>query len=616
MTDNNNNEIVIEQEEHKIIPQEIMNKWSLIPEMFIKPKGVVEIEDAIAYFELLIDQWLAQYSEDDYVDKDINLELNYVKAGKIIRNHKQSLSDMVAKVQKVEDEEVHGEELPEAIQDTLSRFATLIKDKNLHYVESDDVFYMQKGFTEGKWTVVTKPVLRTGYGIILSDAASPMVTELLDAAGRRKDNVVCTFKSCAGDELNVMQKGAWLIPEEGDYHPILDVLFSSINDGSKACIDMTERWLMYKYFKPEDHRLMALVRYGEGKVGKTEYANTMVYTLFGGVGVKVLSAEGVFGQFNGDMLGNVFTLVDEFNTSRAFIDNIQLMVGNSTLEINVKRGVKGTFANTSGFEFAANGNVAQALINGTGTDVRYGFIPVKRNVIIHAMIYLDMPSEHLEGKSPKECRDDENYLKAEKWYNNNLEYLSDNEHVARWFGAIVVKHADAWNEDGDFIMDKPMPIFDEEYKNHVQDNKPIIETFCDKLFNHPHFRAIKRKEMYKLFYAYVKDEGSDWNRNNGEGSNRFWRKVTQYIVKKKLPVKVAESSSRKKLRDEKDNYKNFAGVYNDKCEERMLYIDYQYSRKDRNGVQIFLGKWFDDDYNENIGSLAAARMLRASNANN
>ena len=147
MTDNNNNEIVIEQEEHKIIPQEIMNKWSLIPEMFIKPKGVVEIEDAIAYFELLIDQWLAQYSEDDYVDKDINLELNYVKAGKIIRNHKQSLSDMVAKVQKVEDEEVHGEELPEAIQDTLSRFATLIKDKNLHYVESDDVFYMQKGFT-------------------------------------------------------------------------------------------------------------------------------------------------------------------------------------------------------------------------------------------------------------------------------------------------------------------------------------------------------------------------------------------------------------------------------------------------------------------------------------
>jgi hypothetical protein len=167
----------------------------------------------------------------------------------------------------------------------------------------------------------------------VSDAA--FITDALATIPSYAD-VTYTFGVVPDDIFNLMSRDRWIEPVSGQaHHWAFDVLMLSLCGGNPEIVDHLEHLIAFKYLNPGEFRVPSVVAFGEGGTGKNLLVDTVLWRIFGGATISVLTDQ-VLGQFNDIILGKVFLLFNEATDVRTDMLRLKNFLGSQRVAINPK----------------------------------------------------------------------------------------------------------------------------------------------------------------------------------------------------------------------------------------------------------------------------------------
>jgi hypothetical protein len=418
-----------------------------------------------------------------------------MKTLKQLRGKQQGVTDMSAKSIAAAVNEANEMAKREATErwrnEEFQRYNLLIARDNVYYV-TDQSKYLIYNLTKG-WLYVDQVALKKKYQLTGTDE-NRWFDEALDLDGRIRDSVVITFKETDKSILNLLSYDQWLKPKQGPVHKIFGVLLDSLGGGRPAVREHIERCFAYKYCYPENYKLPCITISGEGGVGRNEFIELVLGTVFGTRQVAVLGTKSAFGEYNGSMIGKTVVFIDEAIPAKVNADDLKRKAGNPTIDINVKYGVQGNFDNTPWYWLGGNGTNGSMFLAGDTTDRRYSVITVNRN-LMHWVGKL--PEINMEVDGRKALPDNHPCV---AWWNENVKALSDSEEVSHWLYEMLQKYGDQPR--------CPSAWHDEDYTNVLESQKGAFQETMEHVFDDPKFEHIEKDTLYQIYEIYARKNNS------------------------------------------------------------------------------------------------------------
>jgi len=418
--------------------------------------------------------------------------------------------------EKAESQLERAREKIEKAEARIAEFQAEIEKNNVYFIADNNKYATNDIDPKGNivWTFITAEASAKLFNLVTAEDKR-IFDGVLRELNRIKLRSVNSFNSQPDNVLNLMSQEGWIEPMSGDYDPVFDVLMNSLSGGRQNVRDHIEKVLVYKYLHPECYKLPCITISGEGGVGKNEFVEQVLATVFGKQQIAVVGTEEAFGQFNGQMLGKTIVFIDEALSDKTNAENLKRKVGNETLQINMKYGIQGTFDNTPWYWLGGNGTNGAVMLAGDMTDRRYSVITVKHSVMHWVAKHLDLDIT-VNGV----LRDDHPCV---QWYVEHAQALSDRQEVAKWFGSICVKWAKQTSP--------PSALHADDYKNVLSIQKSVMDEVIDNVFGDTAFTHIEAKTLYTMYKLTIR---SDNPSARAKGRNTFLEDVKR-LVEKRYP---------------------------------------------------------------------------------
>jgi hypothetical protein len=369
---------------------------------------------------------------------------------------------------------------------TAARLAPYITEKDVYYVGEKNCYMMYQN--EGGWKSY-EPAAMAKLARLTSADDKEIFDDLLRATGRLKEYTVISFHKKPENILNFLSTEDWLHPTQGEYHPIFDIVMSSLSGGKQENRDHLEKCLVWKYKHPEDYKVPCITISGAGGVAKNEFVELTLSTIFGERQVIALGTEQAFGQYNGQMIGKTVVFIDEAIVEKSDAEALKRKVGNKTISINEKYGLQGTYENTPWYWLGGNGTNGAVMLAKDVTDRRYSVLTVKHSVMYWVCLHLAIDPPQIGEVLPASHE-------AVQWYQENANVLSDKEQVAKWLYSIVMKW---WSQKF-----TPSALHSEDYQRVVASQKNYFDETMEYVFNDK-FKHIEGATLYRVYQLISKE---------------------------------------------------------------------------------------------------------------
>src|SRR6185437_7540594 len=428
-------------------------------------------------------------------------------------NTKEWAKNQLEKAQKAAEEA--QSRLDKAL-DRISEFQKTVEGHNVFFLSDSNKYALSDINSKGSvvWTFITAEAAAKFFN--LSTAEEKRTFDgVLRELGRIKLRSVNSFNEQPANVLNLMTKDGWIDVADGPYDEIFDVLMTSLSGGRQHVRDHIEKVLVYKYLHPECYKLPCITISGEGGVGKNEFVEQVLGTIFGKQQIAVLGSEEAFGPFNGQMLGKTVVFIDEALSEKTNAESLKRKVGNETIQINMKYGIQGTYDNTPWYWLGGNGTNGAVMLAGDMTDRRYSVISVDKSIMHWVAKHLGLDDEItsvLPDSHP-----------CVQWYVEHANALSDRVQVAKYFGSIVLK----WRDQ----KSPPSALHDTDYRKILHAQTSIIDDIVDSIFSAGDFEHIEAKTLYDVYKLTMKHDNPS---GRTKGKKTFLEDVRR-IAKRRYP---------------------------------------------------------------------------------
>lgn len=341
--------------------------------------------------------------------------------------------------------------------------------------------------------------------------------EILFNLKRTKRSSAMSFESVNEDILNFLSVGDWLQPEQGQHDVIFDILLDSLSNGKIENREHLEQCIVWKYLHPEDFSLPCITISGEGGVGKNEFVEQVLATIFTRRQVIALDTSTAFGDYNGLMLGKAVVFIDEAIVEKSDAEALKRKVGNRTISINEKYGLQGSYENTAWYWLGGNGTNGAVMLAGDVTDRRYSVMTTSRSMMHYICGHLSLdppqPGVVLKGDHP-----------AVQWFKDNQAKLHNKSHVAKFLMTLIQKHAG--------LKRCPTALHSQDYRDVITSQAGPFEETMDHVFNRKGFTHIDGKTLYVVYQNMCKESGQSKVR----GRNKFYADTKRWLFKHKGEV--------------------------------------------------------------------------------
>lgn len=418
------------------------------------------------------------------------------------------VSDQVTKLKKqkkIELEKLEAEEA-KAIQEAnniairqarTEELVSKIDDDNIYFVANQNK-YLYYDHTRNIWDALTSEATYKLFRAYSREEKGLFDSTLSDK-GHNKIRVVNTFKQHTEQELNLIDRTKWLQPislENGEQvDEWIDLLITSVTGESQGAKDHLEQAIAWKYCHPEDYKIPAQSPYGKGGAGKNKFIEMTLAAIFGREQIAVIGTEEAFGNFNGQMMGKTIVFIDEAVSEKSNSESLKRKVMNSSVNINVKHGIQGTFDSTALFFISGNGTNGAIKLAGDVTDRRFSLYHNERSMfeIISSLwdVYWNDKNENDPGNTV-----------MKDLYDDNEWRFGDPTKVGKWLGYIIEK----WIPT---MKAAPRAYHDKEYAELVEVNKAEWQSCLECVFNPQeqqmaHINHITSKDLFTLYELVAK----------------------------------------------------------------------------------------------------------------
>lgn len=404
------------------------------------------------------------------------------------KKNASKVNDAAEKVAKAERDE------NEAIGELVTR---LIADK-LTYVEKADKFMVWDNI-KFCWIELSERAVRMRYSVT-SQKSYERLCYILDSYEMKKTTASYSYNAddAGSTELNLMNRDHWLSGEGGDADDvpvIFNMLMDSICGGDAEQQSHLERCLLYKLRNPEDVTIPMILINGSGNTGKSLFATYILGAIVGSSFVARLSKEMAIGEKNGELVGRVFTVLEETKRAMGDDDKYKNLLGTETLSIDAKYGMQDSGVPNTAMYFNFN-NQPDGGYTLAGDDMG-----VDRRVSVLGA-FGSLYGSIRTGLAGDDALSDDG---VREYFNKNKKWLRDRRTVNNWLASLVEKHG--------IVKTVPVPFHKDHYWNLVSMQRGGYYDVFDNIFNDPDFDFIVKDDLYEMcVIANNKSSNSQQNR--------------------------------------------------------------------------------------------------------
>ena len=339
---------------------------------------------------------------------------------------------------------------------------------NANYVASDGRWYCV--YTNGdryqpQVRVVNNEIMKdlilgeTGW----VETSETTIKQIAREAGRMYRDVERTFAGQRTGVLNQLDelRKFWLQPiYDQKPHLAFDILFSNLVDGDPAYKDQIEKYIAYRYCKPEDIFAPNIDSSAKGGAGR-DTVFRILEIIFTEECCGEANGETFTGTHNGELWGKVWIKISERNARSIDYNEFKNLTGGHNFRLR-RMGENAIQApRTFLFFIMNNGYNGTVQLAGTGKGSEDRRVePIISNTSLRTRI-----AEHFA------C-DENDELVAETLQDWQMNVWQNETEIARWLGHIIQKH-DAAN------IAKITPLHGQYYAEMHNRQKNAFNTFMD-----------------------------------------------------------------------------------------------------------------------------------------
>lgn len=351
-------------------------------------------------------------------------------------------------------------------------------------VEKDDLYYVQTinkyiKFNKNRndWMIFTPDSMAHMYPQFSGQKNKQLFLQAMEH--RRFHDCVYTFDNQDPLSLNLLRKDGWLLPKQGDVHPVFDTLMDSLSGGKRVNATHIEHCIAWKYLHPSDVNLPCMVFYPEGGVGKNVLVDIVLKRVFGGQSASV-KGESLLGQFNSSAKGMAVLYIDELTKDKASMEKLKHMVQQKFLDINEKHLPVKVIENTAMYIIGSNDTQGPITLANDGSDRRWSILNIPANKTLKYWIAKNYNVEQSE-------------INIQQY----IDILGDSEQVAKWLNHIVMKYKD---------KGCPAPLHGEDYHKLLDAQKTELVELCETVFLRKDFKFIKFIDLWNEYKTRLRED--------------------------------------------------------------------------------------------------------------
>lgn len=310
------------------------------------------------------------------------------------------------------------------------------------------------------------------------------IKQLARSAGRMYRDVERTFNSSRSGVLNQMNelRKFWLQPiYDQKPHIAFDVLFSNLVDGDEAYKNQIEKYIAYRYIKPEDIYAPSIDSSAKGGAGR-DTVFRILEIIFTEECCGEANGETFMGTHNGELWGKVWIKISERNARSIDYNEFKNLTGGGNFRLR-RMGENAIQApRTFLFFIMNNGYNGTIILQGTGKGSEDRRVePIISNTSLRTRIAdyfkLDENSEEVAEI-------------IQDWQQN---VWQNEEEIAKWLGFIIQKHNPA-------NIIKFVPLHAQYYTEMYDRQKNAFNTFMDAIMGlTQENNCFVVDDMYKLY---------------------------------------------------------------------------------------------------------------------
>jgi hypothetical protein len=343
---------------------------------------------------------------------------------------------------------------------------------NANYVASDSKWYCiyDNGYRfQPQVRIISNETMRdlilreTGW----VETSEITIKKLAREAGRMYRDVERTFLPDRDGVLNQMNelRKFWLKPIfDQKPHIAFEILFRNLVDGDDAYFNQIEKYMAYRYIKPDDIYAPSIDSSAKGGAGR-DTVFRILEIIFTEECCGEANGETFSGTHNGELWGKVWVKISERNARTIDYNEFKNLTGGGNFRLR-RMGENATQSpRTFLFFIMNNGYNGTIELKGTGKGAEDRRVePLISNTSLRTRIAdhfgLDENSEEVA-------------MIIQDWQTNVWQNETE---VAKWLGYIIQKH----NPDG---ISKLVPLHAQYYTEMHNRQKNAFNTFMDTIMN-------------------------------------------------------------------------------------------------------------------------------------
>lgn len=388
--------------------------------------------------------------------------------------------------------------------------------------------------------------------------------------GRMYRDVERTFNAARDGVLNQMEelRKFWLKPIFGEQpHPAFDILFSNLVDGDEAYKDQIEKYVAYRYTKPQDIYAPSIDSSAKGGAGR-DTVFRILEIIFTEECCGEANGETFSGTHNGELWGKVWIKISERNARSIDYNEFKNLTGGNNFRL--RRMGENAIQSPRTFIFFVmnNGYNGTIILKGTGKGAEDRRVePIISNTSLRTRIAdffgLDETSEEL-GDIIQDWQDN-------VWQNET--------EIARWLGHIIEKH-----QPQNII--KITPLHAQYYTEMFNRQKNAFNTFMETIIGlAQESNCFVVDDMYKIYKIATLQSIDKWT---------FAKKMAEYLTRQSglnWQVKV------------RDIYYDVDDGPDDRHRKSVVYVPEQVQPGSHESKQVFnIFEFINEDCRDDKGN--------------
>lgn len=291
------------------------------------------------------------------------------------------------------------------------------------------------------------------------------IKKIAREAGRMYRDVERTFHPARPGVLNQMEelRKFWLQPIYGHQpHPAFDLLFSNLVDGDETYKNQIEKYIAYRYVKPEDINAPSIDSSAKGGAGR-DTVFRILEIIFTEECCSEANGETFSGTHNGELWGKVWIKISERDARSIEYNQFKNLTGSDNFRLRRMNENAITAPRTFVFFIMNNGYNGTIVLQGTGVGSEDRRVePIISNTSLRTRIADHFGLDENDGQVTDILQD----WQTNVWRNET--------EIARWLGHIIDKHRP---QD---IM-KLTPLHAQHYTEMFARQKNAFNTFMDNI---------------------------------------------------------------------------------------------------------------------------------------